>query len=470
MRKYTLAAAWLGSAMSACTANFVVGSGEVDAGPDAHAALDATVVEAGVDAADGDAGPVDAADAGLQCPGTRIECNGVCIECTVDKALSDYQSRNAVCGADGGCATACKAQATLCTPLGDAGGVATCVNLDNDPNACGSCAQRCGLGKGSSVPGQCSAGKCVPVAVASPSSVDSALVVSNLNQILFHKDNQVHRCSLPVCASPGAVTTSTAYTSPTTSYGIATAGLQSLPYYFANELSDAGLPVNFIARCNDVACSPPTKHAMRNGLGIAGDTNGLFLADGAGALQEIALSVGGAATTLATVGTGISRPVVTPAHVYFLQQASGIIYRCPRGGACTSPEKVVASLPNVNLPYDVVNDTLFYADNSVTPARVLACSVTATPLNCDPLKARVLASGLPPVGAVTADARAVYFTNRGISSCTDLVNGCTAAQLGGYVTGGAERSGGVRAVGEFIYWVQEDTTKSVNVMRAHVPY
>jgi hypothetical protein len=161
--------------------------------------------------------------------------------------------------------------------------------------------------------------------------------------------------------------------------------------------------------------------------------------------------------------------VVTPAHVYFLQQANGTIYRCPRGAACTSPEKVVASLPNVNLPYDVVSDTLFYADNSVTPARVLSCSVTATPLSCDPSKAKVLASGLPSVAAVTADARAVYFTNRGVSSCTDLVNGCTTPQLGGYVTATADHSGAVRAVGEFIYWVQQDTT-TVNVMRAHVPY
>ncbi len=471
--------------MSACTASYVVGTDGVDAGADSQAKLaDATVVDAADaanDTSDGGGPPLDAAadrsdadaDAGLNCPVARIECNGKCIACAVDPSLSDSQNRAAVCGADGGCATACKPTATLCSPAGDAGTAATCVNLATDPQACGSCTQRCGLGKASAVVGQCTAGKCVPAAIASPSSAESALIVSSANVMLFHKDNQVHSCTLPGCANAGSLTNSTLYTSASSPNSIAVAASSPLAFYLASEPADAGANVVFIARCSIGGCVSPTKHSMRGALGITGDAAGLYLADATGALQQIDIGTG-APTTITTATTGISQPVLTATHIYFYQMGSGI-YRCPRTGTCTAAEKVVSTSGMVNTPYDVVGDTLFYAENpdsdsGTTASRILSCSVATTPASCDATKVKQLASGLPAVAAVTADAKAVYFTNKGVSVCTDLVKGCDPAQLAGYVTADAAHSGSVRVVGEFVYWVQANVDTSINVMRAHVPY
>ncbi len=477
MRKYSLSILWVASSMLGCR-GYEAGSDPGDVGVDAQSVVDAAVdATVGADAAidvPRDRFPIDVDEGSVKdvgpdvptCTGTLILCNGKCIACSVDQTLIDSANRTPVCSGDGGCASTCKTTATPCAS--DAG--TTCSNFDSDPNACGSCTQRCGLGKGSAVLGQCAAGKCVPISIASPSSADSALVVTSTNVLLFHKDNQIHSCALPACANPNALTASTIYSVPPAPQHIAAAGTPPIAFYMANDTVD-GASVSFVARCTLNGCLTPTKHAARGSLGIGGDGTGLFLADASGALLQIDIGNGGAATTIVTQTTAIAQPVVTSTHVYFFQMGAGI-YRCPRGVACTTAEKVVAFTTMVNIPYDVVNDTLYYAENSLTPnaSRVLSCSVGTTPANCGATNVKVLASNLPGVAGIAADAKAVYFTNRAVSFCTDLVNGCSGAQLGGYVTADADHSMNVRVSGEFIYWVQADTTKAVNLLRAHVPY
>ncbi len=443
----------------------------IDAPVDATINTDAPFDAPRDQAVDVKADDADAADAGKDaeagCPGALISCGGKCLDCKVDNTLVDAPNRNPVCGADAGCSTACKATATACNS--DAGVV--CSSLDSDPNACGSCVQRCGLGKGSALPGQCAAGKCVPISLASLTSAESALAITSTNVLLFHKDNQVHSCTLPTCANPNAITPSTIFTAPTAPQHIVAAATPPIAFYMATDTVDGG-GTSFVARCSiGSVCITPTKHLARGALGLAGDGTGLYLADASGALLQIDVGASAGVTTLVTQTTGIAQPILTSTHVYFFQMGAGV-FRCPRTGACGTAEKVVSFTPNVNIAYDVVNDTLFYAENSTAPGatRILSCSVATTPANCGATNVKVIASGLPTIAGLTADAKAVYFTNRGVSFCTDLLNGCSAAQLGGYVTADAEHSGNVRVSGEFIYWVQVDTTKAINLFRAHVPY
>jgi hypothetical protein len=445
MRKYSLPVACLTLAIAAC-ADFVVDTN--DSGLDARVAAQDPTPDAQSDAKLPDATLSDA-----KLPDATLS----------DAKLPDATLPDAPeTGPDG---MTCPVPKVVCD--------GKCVNLATDPQACGSCTQRCG--NGSSVAGQCNAGKCVPTAIASVSSAESALIVSPSDGTLFfHRDNQVQRCGLPTCGNAAPLTNSTVYTATTSPHGITTAASPPMVFYSANELTDAGANAAFIARCmNTLSCLLPTKHLVRGALGIAGDPAGLYLTDGlpdGGSLQKIEVGIVDAATPITTATSLISHPVLTSTHVYFYQAGSGI-YRCPRTGACT-PENVVAISAMVNTPYDVVNDTLFYAENSAAPgaSRVLSCSVATTPASCDSTKVKQLASGLPAVAAVTADAKAVYFTNKGVSVCTDLVNGCTGSQLVGYVTADADHSGSVRVVDEFVYWVQANADASINVMRAHVPY
>jgi hypothetical protein len=277
---------------------------------------------------------------------------------------------------------------------------AGCGVLSSDAKNCGYCGHDC---RG----GQCNAGVCDPIVIASGLETPSGIAVDSTN-VYFTRYLAGDVVSCPLAGCTGAPKVLSSGNDQPNDIKVDATSL-----YWASEGSGVGL--GSIKKCALPSCTSPT--TMANGTVIewvAIDTKSFYWTstyDG----TAFSCPLAGCGGTPTPIASGLTIPwhiTVDATNVYMAvwngsinapAKNGGEIVKCPLGGCTGAP----AALSKVeNEPYQVAVDTdsVYWAgfnDNTIKKCAIAGCPTGAT----------IIASGEGGPSAIAVDDKYVYWTN-----------------------------------------------------------